>query len=138
MSDDYEQCMVSNSRMAARALTRRYDAYLRPFGLSAAQFSLLAAIATTPGETVSRLAERRAFERTTLTRNLDTLEAMGLAASTRHGRGNGRIAEVTPKGRALLAEALPSWRQAQQDLRNELSDAAFDHSLDTLKRLAKV
>jgi len=43
MADDFTQCMVSNSRMAARAITRRYDAYLRPFGMTATQLSLLGA-----------------------------------------------------------------------------------------------
>src|SRR5690349_5811398 len=41
MHDDFSQCMVTNSRMAARAITRRYDAYLRKFGLTATQLSLL-------------------------------------------------------------------------------------------------
>ena len=34
------------------------------------------------------------------------LEAMGLVASTRPEHGNGRIAEITPKGKALIAEML--------------------------------
>ena len=37
MADDFSRCLVSNSRMAARAITRRYDAYLRPFGITATQ-----------------------------------------------------------------------------------------------------
>jgi hypothetical protein len=41
MADDFTQCMVSNSRMAARAITRRYDAYLRPHGVTATQLSLM-------------------------------------------------------------------------------------------------
>ena len=102
MADDFTQCMLSNSRMAARAITRRYDAYLRPHGMTATQLSLLGSIRTLPGSTVSQLAEARGFERTTLTRNLDRLEQMGLVTSTAQGRG--RIAEMTPKGAALLRE----------------------------------
>ncbi len=55
--DDFSQCMVSNSRMAARAITRRYDAYARPFGITSTQFSLLGAIIAARGRTVSQLAE---------------------------------------------------------------------------------
>jgi DNA-binding MarR family transcriptional regulator len=136
MADDFTQCMVSNSRMAARAITRRYDAYLRPHGMTATQLSLLGSIRMLPGSTVSQLAEARGFERTTLTRNLDKLEQMGLVTSVTQGRG--RIVEITPTGKAMLRELLPLWRQAQAELRAELSPNAFDDSIKTLKRLAKV
>jgi DNA-binding MarR family transcriptional regulator len=136
--DDFAQCMVTNSRMAARAITRRYDAYLRPFGLSATQLSLLSAIDTMPDATVSDLAEARGFERTTLTRNLDRLEAMDVIAPRAPGKGNARISEITPKGRALMSELLPYWRKAQADIKAELTREGFDEALGVLKRLAKV
>jgi len=129
--------MVSNTRMAARAITRRYDAYLRPFGITATQFSLLGGITEMPDATVSEIAEARGFDRTTLTRNLDRLEAMGLIASHHPEHGNGRISDVTPKGRAVLDEALPLWRQAQAEMKAELSSRTFDDSIKMLKRLAK-
>ena len=136
MLDDFTQCMVSNSRMAARAITRRYDSYLRPHGVTATQLSLLGAIQLMPGSTVSQLAEARGFERTTLTRNLDKLEQMGLVASAAQGRG--RVPALTPKGEALIAALLPLWRRAQAELRTELSSETFDDSINMLKRLSKV
>ena len=136
MADDFTQCMISSSRMAARAITRRYDAYLRPHGLTATQFSLLASVGLSPDLTVSELAERRGYERTTQTRNLDKLVDMDLIASGR--LGNGRISKLTPKGAALIEQLLPLWRQAQADLRAELSRDTFDDSLKVLRRLAKV
>ncbi len=138
MADDFTQCMVSNSRMAARAITRRYDAYLRPHGMTATQFSLLGGIQMLPGATVSELAEERGFDRTTLTRNLDRLEAMGLVASGHPEHGNGRLPAITPKGQALIDQLLPLWRQAQADIKAELSPGTFSDSLNVLKRLAKV
>jgi len=138
MLDDFSQCMVTNSRMAARAITRRYDAYLRPYGLTATQLSLLGGLRALPGATVSEVAEQRGFDRTTLTRNLDRLEAMDLIASRHAERGNGRISQITPKGDALIEELLPLWRQAQSELKTELSRDTFDDSIKTLKRLAKV
>jgi DNA-binding MarR family transcriptional regulator len=136
MADDFSLCMVSNARMAARAVTRRYDAYLRPYGLTASQFSLLGAMSMLPGQTVSALAEERGFERTTLTRNLDRLEEMGLVASA--ARGRGRVPALTRKGEALLTDLLPLWRKAQADLRTELSSDTFTDGISLLKRLAKV
>ena len=138
MADDFSLCMVSNSRMAARAITRRYDAYLRPFGLTATQLSLLGSLRDMAGATVSEIAEAQGFDRTTLTRNLDRLDAMGIIASRHPARGNGRMSEITPKGDALLEQLLPLWRQAQAEMMTELSPPIFNDSLTTLKRLAKV
>src|SRR3569623_3326456 len=113
MPDDFSQCMVSNTRMAARAVTRRYDAYLRPFGVTATQLSLLGGIMQMAGATVSEIAEARGFDRTTLTRNLDRLEKMGLVTSRHPEHGNGRLPQITAKGDALIDQVLPLWRQAQ-------------------------
>ena len=136
MADDFTQCMVSNSRMAARAITRRYDSYVRQYGVTATQLSLMGAIRMLPGSTVSALADKRGFERTTLTRNLDKLEQMGLVRSAAAGRA--RMPELTPRGEALLEQLLPLWRKAQDELRTELSSTTFTDSLTLLKRLAKV
>ena len=138
MLDDFSLCMVSNTRKAARAVTRRYDAYLRPYGMTATQFSLLGGVGMMPGATVSEIAEERGFDRTTLTRNLDRLEALGLVHSHHPEHGNGRISDVTPKGEAMIAELLPLWRQAQADLEAELGAAGFTDTLGALARLSKI
>ena len=138
MQDDFTQCMVSNSRMAARAITRRYDAHARPFGITATQYSLLGVIMGSGEQTVSELAEERGFDRTTLTRNLDRLEKMGLIASRPADHGNGRICKLTDEGRALVEKMLPFWRKAQAEIREELGANGFDETIRTLKRLAAV
>ncbi len=138
MLDDFSLCMVSNTRKAARAVTRRYDAYLRPFGMTATQFSLLGGVGMMPGASVSEIAEERGFDRTTLTRNLDRLEGMGLVRSRHPDRRNVRLPEITPRGEALIAELLPLWRQAQADLKAELSAGGFDATLAVLARLSNV
>jgi DNA-binding MarR family transcriptional regulator len=136
--DDFSLCMVSNTRMAARAITRRYDALARPYGLTAAQFSLLATVMTLGEMTVSELAERRGFERTTLTRNLDRLEKDGLIASRSAEHGNGRLAGITDKGRAKVEDLLPVWRKAQNEVREALGPDGFDSTVATLQRLASL
>jgi DNA-binding MarR family transcriptional regulator len=136
--DDFSRCMVSNTRMAARAITRRYDAYTRPFGITSTQYSVLGLIVASSERNVSELAERRGFERTTLTRNLDRLEKMGLIASRPAEHGNGRICSLTPKGRALVDELLPLWRKAQAEIRQELGADGFEDTLMKLQRLATI
>jgi DNA-binding MarR family transcriptional regulator len=136
--DDFTQCMVSNSRMAARAITRRYDAYARPFGITSTQFSLLGAIIAAGNRTVTELAEARGFERTTLIRNLDRLEKLGLIASRPAEHGHGRICRLTPKGEATVQQLLPFWRQAQAEIRAELGGDGFDQALAVFRRLAAI
>jgi DNA-binding MarR family transcriptional regulator len=138
MLEDFTQCMVSNSRMAARAITRRYDVHLRPYGLTSTQLSLLGAIKALPGRTVSELADARGFERTTLTRNLDRLQAMGFIASHPARKGNGRICEITSKGLALVETLTPVWRRAQAEMKDALTAEGFNETLSVLKRLANV
>jgi DNA-binding MarR family transcriptional regulator len=135
--DDFTQCLVANARKAARAVTQRYDAYLRPHGLTATQFSLLGTISQAGGGTVSELAQLGGFDRTTLTRNLDRLESMGLVGSRHADKGNGRIGTLTPKGIELIEKLVPLWRKAQAELRAELQNPDFHQTLLTLKNLAK-
>ena len=62
---------------------------------------------------------------------------MGLVASHAPDRGNGRISEITPKGRALITRLLPIWRQAQAEMQATLSPEGFDADASAfLKRLA--
>ncbi|MDP3315266.1 MAG: MarR family winged helix-turn-helix transcriptional regulator [Devosia sp.] len=136
--DDFSQCMVSNSRMAARAITRRYDAYARPFGITSTQFSLLGAIIAAGDRTVTELAEERGFERTTLIRNLDRLEKLGLIESRAAEHGNGRICSLTPKGKETVQQLLPFWRKAQAEIRAELGADKFDETVVALRRLAAI
>lgn len=136
--DDFSQCMVSNSRMAARAITRRYDAYARPFGITSTQFSLLGAIIAAGDRTVTELAEKRGFERTTLIRNLDRLEKLGLIVSVTAEQGNGRICRLTPRGEETVQQLLPFWRKAQAEIRSELGADKFDETVAALRRLAAI
>ena len=138
MTNEFAECMVSNSRMAARAITRRYDAHLRPYGLTSTQFSLLATIRLGGDHTVSELAGARGFDRTTLTRNLGRLERMGLLASHSAEKGNGRIYALTPKGEALVERLVPLWRGVQAEMKLLLSEEGFAASLETLKQLARI
>src|SRR3954471_8473637 len=102
MEVDFSTCLVFNTRLAARAVTRRYDGLLRPYGVTSAQFSLMGGIKRGEGQTVSELAERNGIDRTSLTRNIDRLERMGLIVSRPAEKGNGRVCDLTEAGEALV------------------------------------
>jgi DNA-binding MarR family transcriptional regulator len=108
-------CLCFRARRTARAITRLYDAALRPTGLQATQVTLMNAIALGPdgAQTMGRLADNLALELSGLTRNLKALEKAGLVDIGRSDRDRRvRIARLSANGRQRLAEALPHWRQA--------------------------
>ncbi|HEY1494300.1 MAG TPA: MarR family winged helix-turn-helix transcriptional regulator, partial [Candidatus Solibacter sp.] len=74
-------CIGHRARMAARALTRHYNSYFRPLGLTAGQFGILVALAGEPGQTVVMLAEANGIDATTMVRGIQQLERRGLVES---------------------------------------------------------
>lgn len=109
-----DACLCLHLQRAARMVARRYDEALRPAGLVNTQFSLLMALnrpgTVSPGSVAGLLG----MDRTTLTANLKPLQRRGLVSvAVDPGDRRGRRLALTAEGRALLARALPLWRQAQ-------------------------
>lgn len=118
LPEELSNCLVLNTVAAARALVRRYDAQLKPFGVTVQQFSLLAAIRYNPGATVGILSSRIQLDRTSLIRNLDRLEGKGWIRRLESAGGNMRVSELTDEGNALLDRLIVEWQTAQADLMN--------------------
>ncbi|NWF62088.1 MAG: MarR family transcriptional regulator [Fischerella sp.] len=99
--------------MATRAVTQLYDDTLKPLGLRGTQFTVLAALMQTGLIKLTDLTNVLSMDRTTLTRNLKPLEEQGLIEITVGEDRRERLVSLTPQGRAVVAEALPLWEQAQ-------------------------
>lgn len=136
MENDLSDCLLLNTVMAARAMTRRYDRQLKPFGVSVVQFSVLTVLDAHGGETVSRMAARIAMDRTTLIRNLELLARKGLVEAEPAPKGNGRLFSLTSRGKLLLAELVPKWRVGQAEVRSLLGENDAGMALAVLRRLA--
>jgi DNA-binding MarR family transcriptional regulator len=113
--------------MAARAITRAYDAALAPLGLEATQFTLLAAIAANPTRSVTEMADRLALERTSLSRNLSVLAGASPGRSVTYA--------VTEAGQSLLTAALPLWRNVQSGLEARIGVKSWAETRQTLRKL---
>lgn len=115
-------------------MTQLYDEILRPSGLRATQFSLLAAVRLQEPVAVNQLAESAVMDRTTLTRNLKPLEREGLVTVT-PGSSDRRRREVslTAKGAEALAAAYPLWHEAQAIVSENLGGQQLDTLLSGLK-----
>src|SRR6266404_1550492 len=110
------RCACFDLRKATRAVSRLYDDCLRPLDLNITQYSLLRVIEGTPQISVSTLGRYMVMERTSVTRALAPLERDGLIHSRAGSDKRIRIVSVTNKGRKLVEDAAPKWRQAQEAL----------------------
>jgi DNA-binding MarR family transcriptional regulator len=110
------QCACFDLRKATRAVSRMYDDFLRDEGLNITQFSLLRVIRTEKELSISTLSRYMVMDRTSITRALAPLERDGLIDSRPGADKRIRIVSVTNKGRKLVEEAEPKWRQAQEAL----------------------
>ena len=111
---DVSVCACANLRKATRVVTQAYDSALRPSGLKATQFTLLATLASRGDLPLTRLADAMVMDRTTLTRNLKPLVAKGFVQITDGADQRVREIGLTTSGRAAYDDALPRWRDAQE------------------------
>lgn len=124
--DGAQDCACFNLRAAARTLSRAYDEALRPVGLKATQFTILAAISRVDEAVpIGTLAKTLSMDRTTLTRNLQPLEKQGLVEILPEGYRRARGMVLTGKGRKVLETAVPLWRRAQETTVGRIGDGRW-------------
>lgn len=118
-----DTCLCLHAQRAARVLARRFDALLRPVGLTNAQFSLLMALNRPVPATIGPLATLLGADRTTLTAALKPLQREGLVAvePDPDDRRSRRVL-LTPAGAARLAAAVPIWVEGHAALERELAN----------------
>jgi len=127
------KCLCLASRRAARAITRRFDTALRPHGIKATQFTLLAALALKGPQPIGALAEFIGLDRTTLTRNLAVAAEQSLVRIDSGEDARARVASITTRGRQTLRRAFLAWRETQRELTNAIGVAAAGN----LRRLSR-
>lgn len=109
-----DTCLCLHAQRAARTLARRFDAALRPVGLTNGQFSLLMSLNRPQPASIGSVAALLAMDRTTVTAILRALARRGLVAVAKDpADGRSRLLTLTAAGRSLLRAALPHWRREQ-------------------------
>jgi DNA-binding MarR family transcriptional regulator len=124
-------CAGWNARLAARRITGFLNRRMQDSGLTLAQFGLMAQIAAARDDTLGELAQRTGLEQSTLSRNLQVLEAAGLieiAALDKDARR--RAVWLTKKGSRSLKVGLTNWERAHGELAKRLDP-------DAARRLAR-
>jgi DNA-binding MarR family transcriptional regulator len=130
-------CVCAATRQAARVLTSVYDQELRPAGLQATQFALLATLEGHPLASQDQLSAWLATEQSTLSRNLQGLARKGWVARRSDPDGRAARYEATPRGRAVLARARPGWKRAQARVKRTLGED-WDRLAALLKKLTRL
>lgn len=113
---DTKDCHCLAARRRAREITRRYDEALRPHGLRATQFSVLAALALKGPTPLGELADVLGLERTSLTRSADRLADDGWVADAESADGRVRRIQLTADGRETIEAAYPAWKRVQDEI----------------------
>lgn len=107
-------CLATRVRQLSRIITRLYDDAMRPLGITASQYTLLAQLASRDGITAVEIGHELDIEKSTLSRNLKRLLALGMIIMDPPAGRRGRGLHLTPKGQVVLKDAYPVWQAAQQ------------------------
>jgi DNA-binding MarR family transcriptional regulator len=130
-------CLCAQTRRVDRLFNRIYDDALRPLGINTMQKSLLTNIRRSPdGADFAELSERLAMDRSTLTRNLSTLENAGLVSVVPHEHDRRkRVVSLTETGRQTETASISLWRDAQERVIDALG---FERAEELTTLLASV
>lgn len=119
-------CTCTTLRRLARLATLAYDETLKPTGLRVTQLAVLRTLRQFGPLSVTRLAAEAGLDRSTMGRNLDPLERMGLVRiEVGKSDQRERVAHLTPDGDEAVAAALPYWDAAQSEIARRISPSTI-------------
>ena len=130
------RCVCATLRKATRSVTQFFDNTLRPSGLRATQFNILAEIHGAGSATITYLTKVLVMDQTTLTRSLALLERGGLITFVPQKDARLKSAQLTKKGLATLRKAQPLWAAAQTKMLATMDTKTWASLSAQLDRLA--
>lgn len=136
-----EACIASRVRQLSRIITRVYDDALRSHKITASQFTLLTQLANQDGITAAEIGATLDIEKSTLSRNLKRLLALGHIIMDPPAGRRGRGLHLTPQGKIVIRDAYPLWQAAQKraiEVMGLESRKTLDSLLGQAEKLAAV
>lgn len=131
-------CLATRVRQLSRIITRLYDDAMRPHGITASQFTLLTQLANRDGITAVEIGYALDIEKSTLSRNLKRLLALGLIVMDPPAGRKGRGLHLTDKGREVIRTAYPVWIEAQDKAVRVMGVASREQLDDLLHNAEKL
>jgi len=132
-----QSCACFRLRAAARKVTRDFEDALKPIGLRATQFTLLALILGMKPNSMTALAEEVGMDRTALNRALNIMKKNGWITVSNSGSDLKKKIRTTQVGEAKLEEALPLWKVVQQTFINQSDHDEWQKHRNWLIDIAK-
>lgn len=131
-----DTCLSLHTQRAARVLARRFDDAFRPLGITSRQFSLMMSLNRPEPPSLGAVARVLAMDRTTLTAALKPLERARLIVVRPDPKDRrARRLSLTRRGAAVLAQAVPVWRELHGAIEAELDTAHPDALRAALRAL---
>jgi len=128
-------CSCINLRRASQALTEVYDKILAPSGLKIGQYLLLRNVKALSPVNVSTLALEIRLDRTTIVRNLKSLEENDFIIDVATKGTRNRQLKLTDKGLEILEIATPLWIEAQKFAEKYLGKKDMDTLTGLLSKI---
>ena len=111
-----EECVAVRLRLLTRAVTKIYNQALRAYGLTTSQMNILVAASYLGQSKQQDICKALHLDKSTLSRDLARMRERGWIAETPGDDGRSSFLQVTAIGGKLLEEAIPAWRNAQEQV----------------------
>jgi DNA-binding MarR family transcriptional regulator len=131
---EFSDCMCLSIRKASRNITQAYNDEFKGLGINITQFSVLAILAGTGKQTITKVAHQLGSERTTVTRAIVILEKKKLINIVLGADKRERLIAISKKGIEILDLARPHWKSAQLKIEHLLTNQ-IDNLRSNLGRL---
>lgn len=128
-------CYCLKMRRASCDITKFYDEWLKPSGVTVSQYSLLLNVSKAEIGTLKELADMAELERSTLARNIKPLLKKNLIYDAKpNGARNSRLI-LTQEGVKVLKYASELWENAQKQIQKALGQTSILELEKVLKAL---
>ena len=131
---EFSDCMCLSIRKASRNITQVYNDQFKGLGINITQFSVLAILAGTGKQTITKVAHQLGSERTTVTRAIAILEKKKFINIVLGADKRERLLAISKKGIEILDLARPHWKSAQLKIEHLLTNQ-IDNLRSNLGRL---
>ena len=131
----HSPCYCINYRRAANTLTKYYDAAFAPIGLTGNQFFLLNSIQQLGSCNKSELAQYTSLDRTTIIRNLNTLEKKELVEPAPGASRRSSAIQLSGTGSKAFMAGLGIWQKLQEEVQQVLGEGNLPTQWDLFHRI---
>jgi DNA-binding MarR family transcriptional regulator len=128
-------CIAVRVRLINRLVTAVYDEALRSAGIKASQMNILVAVSLLGPSKPAKICSLLRLDPSTLSRNVDRMKKKGWLETVPGDDARSHLLVLLDPGIAILRDAYPAWREAQEKAAAILGGEALDALMETGSRL---